>query len=105
MIHLALELYEQANTRITTSVLNQALEEALSLHRPTRKKSRSPRIYYATQVSVAPPTFILFVNDPKLFDSDYERYLSNQLHRKFLFSEVPLKFHYRARTKVQLNPA
>ncbi|MDO8142539.1 MAG: ribosome biogenesis GTPase Der [Candidatus Brocadiales bacterium] len=105
MIHLALELYEQANTRITTSELNQALQEALSLHRPTRKKSRSPRIYYATQVSVAPPTFILFVNDPKLFDSDYERYLSNQLHSKLPFSEVPLKFHYRARTKVQLSNA
>lgn len=105
MIHLALELYGQANTRITTSELNQALQEALSLHRPTRKKSRSPRIYYATQVSVTPPTFILFVNDPKLFDSDYERYLSNQLHRKLPFSEVPLKFHYRARTKVQLNHA
>src|SRR3990167_3245413 len=105
MIHLALELYGQANTRITTSELNQALQEALSLHRPTRKKSRSPRIYYATQVSVAPPTFILFVNDPKLFDSDYERYLSNQLHSKLPFSEVPLKFHYRARTKVQLSHA
>ncbi len=105
MIHLALELYEQANTRITTSELNQALQGALSLHRPTRKKSRSPRIYYATQVSVSPPTFILFVNDPKLFDSNYERYLSNQLHSKLPFSEVPLKFHYRARTKVQLSHA
>ena len=105
MIHLALELYEQANTRITTSELNQALQGALSLHRPTRKKSRSPRIYYATQVSISPPTFILFVNDPKLFDSNYERYLSNQLHSKLPFSEVPLKFHYRARTKVQLSHA
>ena len=102
-IHLALELYEQANTRITTSELNQALEEALTLHRPTRRKAKSPKIYYATQVEVAPPTFILFVNDPKLFDSDYERYLSNQLRSKLPFSEVPLKFHFRARTKVQLS--
>ncbi len=105
MVHLAMELYEQANTRITTSELNQVLEEALTLHRPTRQKSKSPRIYYATQVSVAPPTFVLFVNDPKLFDSDYERYLSNQLRRKLPFSEIPLKFHYRARTKIQLSHA
>lgn len=105
MVNLALELYEQANTRVTTSELNQVLEEAISLHRPTRKKSRSPKIYYATQVSVTPPTFVLFVNDPKLFDSDYDRYLSNQLRNKLPFSEVPLKFHFRARTKVQLSHA
>ena len=105
MVHLALDLYEQANTRITTSELNQALEEALTLHRPTRHKSKAPRIYYATQVSAAPPTFVLFVNDPKLFDSDYERYLSNQLRKKLPFSEIPLKFHYRARTQTQLSHA
>jgi GTP-binding protein len=105
MVHLALELYEQAKTRVTTSELNQALEEALSLHRPTRRKAKSPKIYYTTQVSVSPPTFVLFVNDPKLFDSDYERYLSNQLRSKLPFSEVPMKFHFRARTKVQLSHA
>ena len=105
MVHLALDLYEQANTRITTSELNQALEEALTLHRPTRHKSKAPRIYYATQVSAAPPTFVLFVNDPKLFDSDYERYLSNQLRKKLPFSEIPLKFYYRARTQTQLSHA
>lgn len=105
MVRLALELYEQAKTRVTTSELNQALEEALSLHRPTRRKVKSPKIYYTTQVSVSPPTFVLFVNDPKLFDSDYERYLSNQLRRKLPFSEVPMKFHFRARTKVQLSHA
>ncbi|MBU6391989.1 MAG: ribosome biogenesis GTPase Der, partial [Planctomycetes bacterium] len=44
-----------------------------------------------------------FVNDPKLFNSDYERYLSNQLRGKLPFSEVPLKFHFRARTKTQLS--
>ncbi len=101
MIHLALDLYKQANTRVSTSDLNKALEEALTLHRPTRKKTKSPKIYYTTQVSVSPPTFILFVNDPKLFDSDYERYLANQLRNKLPFPEIPLKFHFRARSKTQ----
>ena len=105
MIHLASELYGQAHTRVTTSELNQTLEEALALHRPTRTRAKSPRIYYTTQVGVAPPTFVLFVNDPKLFDSDYERYLSNQLRNKLPFSEVPLKFHFRARAKAPLSHA
>ena len=104
MIHLALDLYKQANIRVSTSELNKALEEALTLHRPTRKKSKSPKIYYTTQVSVSPPTFILFVNDPKLFDSDYERYLANQLRSKLPFPEIPLKFHFRARSKTQASP-
>lgn len=103
MIHLALDLYKQANIRVSTSELNKALEEALALHRPTRKKSKSPKIYYTTQVSVSPPTFILFVNDPKLFDSDYERYLANQLRSKLPFPEIPLKFHFKARSKAQTN--
>ena len=89
LIALSLELFEQANTRVSTSELNRALEEALSLHRPTRKKSKSPKIYYATQVGVVPPTFVLFVNEPELFDSDYERYLSNQLRKRLPYSEAP----------------
>ncbi|MCF6157935.1 MAG: ribosome biogenesis GTPase Der [wastewater metagenome] len=101
-IQLAEELYKQARTRVTTSELNQAIEEALALHRPTRRKTKTPKIYYATQVDVAPPTFILFVNDPKLFDKDYERYLSNQLRNKLPFPEIPLKFHFKARTKSEL---
>lgn len=99
MIQLAEELYNQAHTRVTTSELNQVMEEALSLHRPTRKKYKTPKIYYATQVNVAPPTFVLFVNDSTLFDTDYERYLSNQLRSKLPFPEIPLKFHFRTRTR------
>ena len=104
LIALSLELFEQANTRVSTSELNRALEEALSLHRPTRKKTKSPKIYYATQVGVVPPTFVLFVNEPELFDSDYERYLSNQLRKKLPYSEVPLKFYFRPRTREPFIP-
>jgi GTPase len=99
MIQLAEELYNQAHARVATAELNQVMEEALSLHRPTRKKYKTPKIYYATQVSVAPPTFVLFVNDSTLFDTDYERYLSNQLRSKLPFPEIPLKFHFRTRTR------
>lgn len=98
-INLAQELFKQTNTRIPTAELNKALEDAITVHRPTRKKHKMPRIYYGTQVSVRPPTIALFVNDPSLFDSDYERYLANYLRKKFPFSEVPLKFLFRARTR------
>jgi GTP-binding protein len=103
MISLASDLYEQANTRITTAELNQVLKEALTLHRPMNKRIKSPKIYYATQVSVSPPTFILFVNDAKLFGKEYERYLSNQFRNKLPFQEVPLKFHFKTRTKVEIG--
>lgn len=98
-INLAQELFKQANTRIPTAELNKAFEEAIAAHRPTRKKNKTPRIYYVTQVSTRPPTFALFVNYPALFDKDYERYLSNTLHKKFPFPEVPLKFLFRARKR------
>ncbi len=57
------------------------------------------KVYYATQVSVCPPTFVLFVNDKRLFDSDYERYLSNQLRDNLPFSEIPLKFYFRPKKR------
>ena len=98
-IELAQELYKQANTRVSTAELNSVLEHAFTRHRPTRRKSKISKVYYATQVTVCPPTFVLFVNDKRLFDSDYERYLSNQLRDNLPFSEIPLKFYYRPKKR------
>ncbi|MGR3311290.1 MAG: ribosome biogenesis GTPase Der [Candidatus Brocadiales bacterium] len=98
-INLAQELFKQANTRIPTAELNKAMEEAISVHRPTRKKNKMPKIYYTTQVSTQPPTFALFTNFPSLFDNDYKRYLANTLRKKFPFTEIPLKFLFRARKR------
>ena len=98
-IALAQEIFEQANTRVSTSELNRVVEHAFNLHRPTRKKSKVARIYYSTQVSVCPPTFVLFVNDKSFFDADYERYLSNQLRKNLPFHEVPLQFYFRPKNR------
>lgn len=103
MIHLAMDLYEQAYTRVSTSELNKVIEEALALQRPAQRRSKTPKVYYCTQINVAPPTFVIFVNDPKLFDSNYERYLGNQLRTKLPFSEIPLKFYFRQRSKTKQN--
>jgi GTP-binding protein len=98
-IKLAQEMYEQANTRVSTSELNTVLEHAFTRHRPTKRKTKVSKVYYATQVSVCPPTFVLFVNDKRLFNSDYERYLSNQLRDNLPFSEIPLRFYFRPKNK------
>ena len=98
-IELAQELYKQANTRVSTAELNKVLEHAFTRHRPTKRKSKISKVYYATQVSVCPPTFVLFVNDKRLFNSDYERYLSNQLRDNLPFSEIPLKFYFRPKSR------
>ncbi len=101
-IKLAQEIFQQAHTRVPTSELNKVLEHAFALHYPTRRKSKIAKIYYGTQVSVCPPTFVLFVNDKSLFSSDYERYLSNQLRKSLPFQEIPLKFYFRPKKRGQL---
>ena len=98
-IALAQELFEQANTRISTAELNKAIEHAFLLHRPTRKKSKVAKIYYSTQVNVCPPTFVLFVNDKSFFNADYERYLSNQLRKTLPFHEIPFQFYFRPKNR------
>ncbi len=103
-VELAQEMYQQANTRVSTSELNTVLEHAFTRHRPTKRKTKVSKVYYATQVSVCPPTFVLFVNDKRLFNSDYERYLSNQLRDNLPFSEIPLKFYFRPKGKTNQEP-
>lgn len=98
-IGLAQELFNQANTRVSTSELNKVIENAFKLHRPTKRKSKIAKVYYATQITVCPPTFVLFVNDKALFNADYERYLSNQLRRDLPYEEIPLKFYFRPKVR------
>ncbi|MFQ5957422.1 MAG: ribosome biogenesis GTPase Der [Candidatus Brocadiales bacterium] len=98
-VGLAEELYRQAGTRVSTSELNKVIGDAVA-ERPTkRKRGRAAKIFFATQVTVAPPTFVLFVNQPSFFDASYERYLANRLRDKFSFSEVPLRFFFRERRR------
>ncbi len=69
--------------RVSTSVLNQVLNEAIAVVQPPTDKGRRLRIYYMTQASTKPPTFVVFVNDKKLFHFSYERYLVNQIRKEF----------------------
>ena len=87
--------YDNSRKRLTTSVLNKMISEAVTQVPTPQDKGRHLRIYYGTQVSVQPPTFALFVNDKELSHFSYERYLENQLRRNFGFEGVPIRLLLR----------
>ena len=94
LIHMA---YQNHAMRISTGVLNDVLIEALALNQPPSDKGRQLRIYYATQVSVKPPTFVLFVNNSNLMHYSYKRYIENQVRESFGFVGTPIRFLIRNR--------
>ena len=88
---------ENNSMRIATGVLNEILMEAVALQQPPSDKGRRLKIYYMTQVSVKPPTFVIFVNDKKLMHFSYTRYLENRIRESFGFRGTSLKFIIRER--------
>ncbi|MBC8531490.1 ribosome biogenesis GTPase Der [Gehongia tenuis] len=88
---------ENTRQRIPTGVLNDVINDAISVVEPPSDKGRRLKIYYATQVSTRPPTFVLFVNDPELMHFSYERYLENHLRKAFDFSGTPIRILKRQR--------
>ena len=83
--------------RVQTGVLNEILTEAMAMKQPPSDKGKRLRIYYITQVSVKPPTFVMFINDKNLTHFSYTRYIENQIRTTFGFRGTPLKFIYRER--------
>jgi GTP-binding protein len=94
---LAKTVYENAHRRAKTNVVNQVLTEAFTLSPPAPIKNKRLKILYATQASVAPPTFILFVNDAKLMKDSYRRYLEKRLRENFEFAGTPVVIIPRSR--------
>lgn len=86
---------EQNSKRISTGVLNDVLNEAVAAVQPPSDKGKRLKIYYTTQASIKPPTFVLFVNDAKLAHYSYIRYLENQFRARFGFEGTPVKFIIR----------
>lgn len=99
---------EQHQRRVTTSVINEVLEEATSWHSPpATRQGRQGRIYYGTQVASQPPTIVLFVNDPKLFNENYRRYIERQFRQNLGFAGTPLRLLWRGKKvrEVERNSA
>ena len=92
-------VYSQYTFRISTGVLNDCLADAIAVNEPPSDKGRRLRIYYATQVAVKPPTFVLFVNDPKLMHYSYKRYLENYFRKTFGLEGTPLHIIVREKTR------
>jgi GTP-binding protein len=92
-------VYENTNKRIPTGVLNDVLNEAVAMVQPPSDKGRLLRIYYMTQASTQPPTFVMFVNDKDLMHFSYERYITNMLRDTFDFEGTPIRFIIRERCK------
>lgn len=91
------------NKRISTGTLNDLVREAVLLNPPPTDKGRRLKIYYATQVTTRPPTFVLFVNDPELAHFSYRRYMENKLRETFGFAGTPVRLYFRQREKVALT--
>lgn len=88
---------ENQNMRIQTGVLNEILTEAVAMQQPPSDRGRRLKIFYMTQVSVKPPTFVIFVNDKELMHFSYTRYIENKIRDAFDFGGTPLRFIVRER--------
>lgn len=86
---------QQNAMRIATSVLNQVINEAIAIVQPPTDKGKRLKIYYGTQASTKPPTFVIFVNNKELFHFSYERYLVNQIRKEFGLEGTPVRIIVR----------
>ena len=93
------KVHEQNSRRITTGTLNDVVAEAVTVTAPPSDKGRQLRIYYATQVSVNPPTFVLFVNDSDIMHFSYKRYLENYFRKSFGLDSTPIRLFSRNKPK------
>ena len=100
------KLYEMINNvasqnamRVSTNVINQVLNEAIAIVQPPSDKGKRLKIYYMTQSSTKPPTFVVFVNDKELFHFSYERYLINQIRKEFGMMGTPIRMIVREKNE------
>mgnify|MGYP001670046787 FL=1 len=99
ILETVVQVSAEQNKRVTTSVLNQVIGEAIMLNQPPSDKGRRLKIYYGTQTGVKPPTFNLFINDKELTHFSYTRYLENRLRENFGFEGTSIKIEYSQKKK------
>ncbi|MBR0081357.1 MAG: ribosome biogenesis GTPase Der [Clostridia bacterium] len=96
------DVYAQSIRRIPTGTLNDIVGEAVAMNEPPSQNGRRLKLFYATQVAVQPPTFVIFVNDPALVHFSYERYIENYFRKSFGFAGTPIRICFRSRTKEEV---
>ncbi len=97
LLPVARRVAHEYHRRVATGPLNRVVQEAVAAHQPPGRGGRPLKIYYATQVKSGPPTFVIFVNDPKLMHFSYRRYLLNRLRAAFGFEGTPVRLLVRKR--------
>jgi GTP-binding protein len=97
VLETALSVLKEREKRVSTAALNKMLKDAVSKHQPPSRPGKWLKFFYATQADVAPPTFIIFCNDPKQIHFSYRRYLENELRQTFGFEGTPLRISFRSR--------
>ncbi len=96
------KVYENASRQIPTGVLNDVMQDAMSVNEPPNYNGKKLRVYYTTQTMTNPPTFTLFVNDEKIMHFSYKRYLENALRKAFDFSGTPIRIRVRNRKNEEI---
>jgi GTP-binding protein len=98
-LDLSQHLYNQNNTRVSTSKLNDAVRQIMTERGPSTKYGKRIRVYYVTQADVAPPQIVMFVNNPDFLTAQYERFMINRMRDLLPFPEVPIRLFTRARAR------
>lgn len=99
VINLAQTIFKQARERVSTAQINKVVRAAVKVNQPAVRKNRRPKIYFATQVAVQPPTIVVKCNEPGLFDEAWKRYLLGVFREELPFQEVPIRLLLRQRLK------
>ncbi len=103
-IQIAQELYRQSQIRISTAELNKVMGEMIAHATPHTPTGKPGRLYYASQVATNPPTITCFVNEISAFETNFQRFLLNQIHEKLPYSEIPIRLIFRARSRTERPP-
>ena len=103
LIAMTINVYQQASHRESTGQLNRVMQEILGERGPSSRLGTQAKIYYVSQVATNPPTIVCMVNDQKLFEGSYERFMMNRLREELAFSEVPIRLIFRARTRMSMQ--
>ena len=94
-----IKTWQEQHKRVSTSLLNELLEDAIAINPPSSVKGRRVKIFYATQPEVKPPTFVFFANEPELIHFSYQRYLENRIREAFDFSGTPISIKFKKRQR------
>jgi predicted GTPase len=101
VLELAVDIWAERRRRIPTGELNRMLQHATDRTPPPPVRGRRPKLFYATQAAIAPPTFVFFASDASAVHFSYRRYLENQLRETFGFDGTPVRLVFRDRAKVR----